>query len=46
LDHVVALQRGGTNEPTNLQGLCRRCHLIKSGCTPRPTIGVDGWPRT
>lgn len=53
-DHIVPKSQGGTNERTNLQGLCRECHQSKTlseaaeaqGRTyrPRPTIGLDGWP--
>lgn len=30
LDHVVALVNGGTNDESNLQGLCAECHDIKT----------------
>lgn len=30
LDHIVALTNGGTNESSNLQGLCRECHGLKT----------------
>ena len=30
LDHVQALFKGGTNAETNLQALCKRCHVLKS----------------
>lgn len=29
LDHIVAISRGGTNDPTNLQFICDRCNLVK-----------------
>lgn len=35
VDHIVALAKGGTNDRSNLQGLCQRCHSIK-------TARVDG----
>lgn len=35
VDHIVALAKGGKNERANLQGLCARCHSIK-------TARVDG----
>ena len=48
LDHIVALMNGGSNEPSNLQGLCTECHKVKTaadkGHRARVTIGVDGWP--
>jgi 5-methylcytosine-specific restriction protein A len=30
IDHVIALSRGGTNEPSNLAVLCSWCHDDKS----------------
>lgn len=49
LDHIVPLWKGGTNDQSNLQGLCKACHDEKSEreCgerVGRPLIGVDGWP--
>ena len=48
LDHIRPRSQGGTEDETNLQGLCDRCHNIKSladrGHKPRPRIGPDGWP--
>ena len=35
VDHVVSLERGGTNDEGNLRALCHRCHTIK-------TNAVDG----
>jgi 5-methylcytosine-specific restriction protein A len=29
-DHIVALSQGGTDDLSNLQGACRRCHLRKA----------------
>lgn len=31
IDHIVPLNLGGTNDPTNLQILCRECNSSKSG---------------
>ncbi len=42
VDHILALDSGGTDDPENLQSLCRACHQAKT--TRRATIGVDGWP--
>lgn len=48
IDHIVPLHQGGTNERSNLQGLCRDHHIDKtardSGREPRRAIAVDGWP--
>ena len=30
IDHVKPLFKGGTNRETNLQALCKRCHMLKS----------------
>jgi 5-methylcytosine-specific restriction protein A len=30
VDHIVPKKRGGTNEPSNLQGLCTGCNGIKT----------------
>lgn len=50
LDHIVPLFKGGQDDETNLQGLCKPCHDAKTakdmghGKPPKATIGVDGWP--
>lgn len=48
LDHIVPLFKGGTNDESNLQGLCVECHRKKTaadlGVTYHPEIGFDGWP--
>ena len=30
VDHVVSVESGGTDDPENLQTLCRSCHITKS----------------
>ena len=48
VDHIVPLHKGGTDDASNLQGLCAEHHANKTqrerGHTPRRRIGVDGWP--
>jgi 5-methylcytosine-specific restriction protein A len=48
LDHIIALTNGGSNDDTNLQGLCADCHKAKTtldlGHRQRCEIGIDGWP--
>jgi 5-methylcytosine-specific restriction protein A len=34
-DHLMPLERGGTNELANLQGLCKPCHSRKTGLEQR-----------
>ena len=29
-DHIVPLHRGGTNDASNLQSLCKECHASKT----------------
>ena len=35
VDHRMPLARGGTDDDTNLQGLCRRCHKEKTDAEQR-----------
>lgn len=37
-DHIIALENGGTNDPTNYQLLCSKCNLKKSTKNIKPTI--------
>lgn len=41
LDHIVALVNDGTNDPENMQGLCRTCHADKT----RRDLGLTGRTR-
>ena len=48
VDHVIPLDKGGTDAPDNLQSLCHDCHADKTakdtGKQRKPRIGLDGWP--
>jgi 5-methylcytosine-specific restriction protein A len=44
IHHIVPLNKGGTNERSNLMPICRECHRVIT--TGRPRIGVDGYPET
>jgi 5-methylcytosine-specific restriction enzyme A len=48
VDHRKALANGGTNDPANLEGICRPCHAAKTASDARGgrLVGcdVDGWP--
>jgi len=54
IDHIKPLAEGGSNDDSNLMGLCHPCHDAKTqaeaaraqGRTvrPRQAFGTDGWP--
>lgn len=48
IDHIVPLHKGGTDDETNLAGLCAPCHRAKTakdmGYRGRQEVGEDGWP--
>jgi 5-methylcytosine-specific restriction enzyme A len=56
VDHIKPKAIGGTDDPDNLQGICRPCHAAKTereaaealGHTikPKAQTGLDGWPVT
>lgn len=51
VDHKIPISQGGTDERSNLQGVCDMCHDIKTaedlGIKPPPNkIGLDGYPIT
>jgi 5-methylcytosine-specific restriction enzyme A len=50
VDHILAKAKGGTDDDTNLQALCKPCHEAKSaeerGFKVAIVTGADGWPYT
>jgi 5-methylcytosine-specific restriction protein A len=48
VDHINPKAKGGTDEPDNLELLCRPCHdrktIREKGHKPKPTTGLSGWP--
>jgi 5-methylcytosine-specific restriction protein A len=48
VDHVRPLSQQGTDDDSNLAGICKPCHLDKSarerGAKPKRAFGVDGLP--
>ena len=42
VDHVVPVERGGTDARENLQGLCRPCHYAKTAREARERGMVRG----
>ncbi len=49
VDHIIPLCKGGTDERSNLQGLCDECHDEKTAKDlgikePPNKIGLDGYP--
>lgn len=48
VDHIKSLEEGGTNDDTNLQLLCIRCHKLKTatdrGYVLKSGSSVDGLP--
>ena len=53
VDHIVAVSDGGTNDPENLRGVCKRCHARRTGqqgaraanAKRRKQRGIERMPR-
>lgn len=50
VDHIVPKAKGGTDDESNLQAICREAHrektTIENGGRVKPRIALDGWPLT
>jgi 5-methylcytosine-specific restriction enzyme A len=46
VDHIIPLNKHGTDDDSNLQLLCHECHVAKTNAdmNRRAPIGYDGWP--
>ena len=50
VDHIVPKSKGGTDDDSNLQTICREAHKAKTVTEqgkeykPKQTIGIDGFP--
>jgi len=54
VDHITPKAKGGTDDPENLQAICRPCHRDKTqreaaeaqgrAARPRMAFDEDGWP--
>lgn len=42
VDHVVSLARGGTDDPSNLQAICKACHDVKTQREARGAARGEG----
>lgn len=43
IDHKIAKINGGSNEPKNLQCLCKRCNSMKSGFDDKRVRSLWRW---
>jgi len=43
IDHKVPISQGGKNEFKNLQCLCKRCNILKSGLSDRQVRNLWKW---
>lgn len=44
VDHIVPVDDGGTDDPDNLQTLCRNCHIRKTRAEKEsPWSGSEDW---
>ena len=47
VDHIIPKNKGGTNDPDNLQSICNSCHVIKTEYDKHGTVKgthIDGKP--
>ena len=44
VDHITPKAEGGTDDPSNLEALCRLCHERKTNGSRRIGCDEDGWP--
>lgn len=42
-DHKVPIVQGGTDDPKNIQVLCKRCNMIKSGLSHNEVRRLFAW---
>jgi 5-methylcytosine-specific restriction enzyme A len=40
VDHIAPLSKGGSNAPSNMRLLCRRCHVLRADNTHRGMIAA------
>lgn len=43
IDHKHPRSLGGTNEPKNLQTLCAKCNMLKSGIPHKTLLSILRW---
>lgn len=46
IDHIIPIDKNGTDDDDNLQLLCHACHVAKTNrdMGRRQPTGYDGWP--